>query len=98
MRLQLQLRLLLTLALTHSLTLTHGAMSGRVSERVSVAVADNSYGDVSLETSCEAVTQWRLDTALSLLYSFWYSEALVLFDEVLQDDPHCCMVSEGVRE
>jgi hypothetical protein len=73
-------------------------VSDRVSERVSVAVADNSYGDVSLETSCEAVTQWRLDTALSLLYSFWYSEALVLFDEVLQDDPHCCMVSEGVRE
>lgn len=54
--------------------------------------ADNSYGDVSFETSCTAAVQDDFNTALSMMYSFWYSESLALFDDILVHDPQCCMV------
>lgn len=56
--------------------------------------ADNSYGDVSFDTSCSTEVQEDFNTALSMMYSFWYSESLALFDDVLLRDPQCCMVRE----
>jgi len=32
-----------------------------------------------------------------LRYSFWYTESLILFDDILTRDPQCCMVSESER-
>ena len=53
---------------------------------------NNSYGDVDFETSCLPDVRADFNTALSMMYSFWYSEALNLFDDVLSRDPQCCMV------
>jgi len=61
----------------------------------SPSYADNSYGDVNFETSCSAAVQGDFNTALSMMYSFWYSESLLLFDDVLARDPQCCMAHWG---
>lgn len=58
-----------------------------------LALADHSYGDVSFENSCTEEVKGDFNTALSMMYSFWYSHSLALFDDILTRDPECCMVS-----
>ncbi len=63
--------------------------------RVTIAQApqwkDNSYGSVDFITSCEPTTKDDFNKALSMLYSFWYGNSLSLFQEVVAQDPRCCI-------
>jgi tetratricopeptide (TPR) repeat protein len=48
-------------------------------------------GTVHFPVSCSPEAQPRFDRAMALLHSFWWSEAHVAFDAVLEADPRCAM-------
>lgn len=52
-------------------------------------------GDVSFQTSCSDVVTEDFNTAMSMLYSFWYSQALKQFDDIISREPSCCMAYYG---
>ena len=52
-------------------------------------------GDVSFETSCSDAVTEDFNTAMSMLYSFWYSESLTKFDDIISREPSCCMAYYG---
>jgi tetratricopeptide (TPR) repeat protein len=58
--------------------------------------ADQQLGNVSFETSCNAVAQRRFNRAMRYQHSFWYSAAKEIFEEVAQADPECGMAHWGV--
>ena len=57
---------------------------------------DQQLGNVSFETSCNAVAQRRFNRAMRYQHSFWYSAAKEIFEEVAQADPECGMAHWGV--
>jgi tetratricopeptide (TPR) repeat protein len=58
--------------------------------------ADQQLGNVSFETSCNAVAQRRFNRAMRYQHSFWYGAAKEIFEEVAQADPECGMAYWGV--
>jgi len=48
-------------------------------------------GKVHFPVSCTPAAQEQFDRAVTLLHSFWYSEALKAFSAVTQTDPSCAM-------
>lgn len=49
------------------------------------------YGAVNFTTSCDPRVEDDFNTAVSMMYSFWYSESLILFNDISARDPNCCM-------
>eukprot|EP00602_Paraphysomonas_sp_CaronLab_P005248 CAMPEP_0185037884 /NCGR_PEP_ID=MMETSP1103-20130426/32887_1 /TAXON_ID=36769 /ORGANISM="Paraphysomonas bandaiensis, Strain Caron Lab Isolate" /LENGTH=556 /DNA_ID=CAMNT_0027576069 /DNA_START=29 /DNA_END=1699 /DNA_ORIENTATION=+ len=53
------------------------------------------YGVVNFKTSCADTVEEDFNTAVSMMYSFWYSESLIMFDDIISRDPKCCMAYWG---
>jgi hypothetical protein len=49
------------------------------------------YGDVDFPVSCTPAAQAKFNTAMALLYSFYWSKVDAAVDEVLAADPTCAM-------
>ena len=49
------------------------------------------YGVVDFKTSCIGRVTHQFNEALSLLYSFEYPLSLFQFNEIIDDDPSCCI-------
>ena len=64
---------------------------------LSISAGDDPlpYGSVNFPTSCSSDVQNDFNTAVSLLYSFWYSEALKEFSSITDREPTCCMAYWG---
>lgn len=61
------------------------------------ALADaDMIGQAHFPTSCSAEAQAHFDRAITLLHSFWFSEALKAFDIVLGEEPSCAMGYWGI--
>ena len=53
-------------------------------------------GKVTFENSCAPDVQAKLNRAVAMLHSFWYSEAEKSFREVLVQDPSCGIATWGI--
>ena len=51
----------------------------------------DAYGNVNFETSCSPQVESTFNVALSKLYSFWYKEARLEFDDIYASDNDCCI-------
>jgi hypothetical protein len=60
------------------------------------AAPSEQLGTVSFANSCAAAVQPRLQRAVALLHSFWWSEGDKAFREVLQQDPGCAIATWGI--
>ena len=58
--------------------------------------ADQQFGAVNFETSCNEVAQRRFNRAMRYQHSFWYDQAKEIFEEVLKADPTCAMAQWGI--
>src|SRR5687768_4705989 len=74
-----------------------GAAAGQMS---SGAAQDHPHGpelgNVRFPVSCNAQAQERMNHALAMLHSFWFSEAKKTFESVIQADPSCGMAYWGI--
>jgi tetratricopeptide (TPR) repeat protein len=64
----------------------HGAMSP---DRIGSA-------SVKFNTSCAPAVGADFNTAIALLHSFWFPEAIKMFESVAQKDPACAMAQWGI--
>jgi tetratricopeptide (TPR) repeat protein len=66
----------------------------------SIAIAQEKamekLGRVQFQVSCTAAAQEQFDHALGALHSFWYEEALRMFNAVTETDPGCAMAYWGI--
>jgi hypothetical protein len=53
------------------------------------------YGVVDFKTSCQESVTADFNTAVSMLYSFWYDESFSSFNNIFSRDPSCCMALWG---
>ncbi|MET4274300.1 MULTISPECIES: hypothetical protein [unclassified Bradyrhizobium] len=53
--------------------------------------ADEQFGKVHFQTSCNEVAQRRFDRGMRYQHSFWYRPAKEIFEETLQADPECAI-------
>jgi tetratricopeptide (TPR) repeat protein len=62
------------------------------------APAPDQIGSASVrfDTSCSAAVRDDVNRAVALLHSFWFPEAIKVFETVAQKDPSCAMASWGV--
>ena len=51
---------------------------------------------VKFETSCAAAVRDDFNKGVALLHSFWFPEAVTIFQEVLKKDPACAMAHWGI--
>jgi tetratricopeptide (TPR) repeat protein len=51
---------------------------------------------VSFQNSCAAAVKADFNTGVALLHSFWFPEALKIFESVLVRDPNCAMAHWGI--
>jgi hypothetical protein len=58
--------------------------------------ADQQLGNVHFETSCNAVAQRRFDRAMRYQHSYWYLNAMEVFEDALKADPTCAMAHWGI--
>ncbi len=49
----------------------------------------HALGQVSFPVACNAAAQVRMNTAVAMLHSYWFPEALKTFESVVQADPTC---------
>ena len=71
---------------------------------VSISAHDDPTTDVKPEnlrnvrfvTSCHQAVRNQFNSAVSALHSFWFSEAIKVFDSVLKTDPQCAMAYWGL--
>ena len=59
-------------------------------------VEPESLGNVRFVTSCHQAVRNQFNSAVSALHSFWFSEAIKVFDSVLKADPQCAMAYWGL--
>lgn len=64
-------------------------------QNISHAEEPLPYGDVNFATSCSSDSTQDFNTAVSLVYSFWYDESLKAFDTLIAHEPTCCMAYWG---
>src|SRR3982750_1259216 len=74
---------------------TLGSISGTPAARAEDG-ADEQFGKVHFQTSCNEVAQRRFDRAMRYQHSFWYNAAGELFDEAAKADPTCAIAHWGV--
>jgi hypothetical protein len=81
----------------HSIARTAGALACLLIT-VSGARAEpaEKLGNVSFTNSCEPAVQPRLQRAVALLHSFWWSEGDKAFRDVLAQDPGCAVATWGI--
>jgi hypothetical protein len=58
--------------------------------------ADEQFGKVHFETSCNEVAQRRFDRAMRYQHSFWYRPSKEIFAETLRADPECAIAYWGI--
>ena len=58
--------------------------------------ADEQFGKVHFQTSCNETAQRRFDRAIRYQHSFWYRPAKRIFEETLKADPECAIAYWGV--
>src|SRR5207253_4550600 len=51
--------------------------------------ASNDVGSVKFPVSCNAEAQARMNRAVAMLHSFWFSEGRKTFESVVEADPGC---------
>jgi tetratricopeptide (TPR) repeat protein len=56
----------------------------------------NQVGTVAFETSCAPAVQADFNRAVALLHSFWFPEAIAVFEGVLKSDPNCAIAYWGI--
>src|SRR5438874_8519457 len=60
------------------------------------AAPAEKLGSVSFENTCSEAVQPRLQRAVALLHSFWWSAGDTAFREVLVEDPSCAIAGWGI--
>jgi hypothetical protein len=70
--------------------------AGFVAVSVANAAPAEKLGAVSFANTCSEVVQPRLQRAVALLHSFWWSEGDKAFREVLVEDPSCAIAGWGM--
>jgi hypothetical protein len=60
------------------------------------AAPAEKLGSVSFPNTCSEAVQPRLQRAVALLHSFWWSEGDTAFREVLVEDPSCAIAGWGI--
>ena len=62
------------------------------------AMSPDQIGSASVkfETSCKAAVRDDFNKAVALLHSFWFPEAIKMFEGVAQKDPDCAMAHWGI--
>src|SRR5215217_4929811 len=63
---------------------------------VAQAEADEQFGKVHFQTSCNEVAQRRFDRGMRYQHSFWYGPAKEIFGETLKADPACAIAYWGI--
>ncbi|NOJ43650.1 hypothetical protein [Bradyrhizobium australiense] len=58
--------------------------------------ADDQFGKVHFQTSCNEVAQRRFDRGMRYQHSFWYRPAKEIFEETLKADPECAIAYWGI--
>jgi hypothetical protein len=58
-------------------------------------LAASQYGAVVFKTSCNPSVADDFNTAVSMFYSFWYSQSLSTFQNIYASDSSCCMALWG---
>jgi len=53
-------------------------------------------GSVKFETSCAPAVKDDFNKAVALLHSFWFPEAIKMFEGILAKDPNCAMAHWGI--
>src|SRR5215469_16229492 len=56
----------------------------------------DTLGKVTFPTSCHARVQGQFERAVAMLHSYWFTEARLAFDAVLQQGPSCVMAYWGL--
>src|SRR3954451_21564618 len=74
---------------------TLGSISGTPAARAEDG-ADEQFGKVHFQTSCNEVAQRRFDRGMRYQHSFWYRPAKEIFEETLQADPECAIAYWGI--
>jgi hypothetical protein len=85
---------LLTVALPF--LLLAGAALAQHTHHEEAAVSPEKLGRVEFATSCNAAAQPHFDRAMTMLHSFWYSEARKAFQAAADADPQCGISLWGV--
>ncbi|HKX37184.1 MAG TPA: hypothetical protein VJN20_00860, partial [Burkholderiales bacterium] len=60
-----------------------------------VQADSGGLGKVQFQNSCSAAVQERLQRAVAMLHSFYYSATKRTFEEVAQEDPNCTIAAWG---
>jgi tetratricopeptide (TPR) repeat protein len=60
------------------------------------AEATEKLGTVSFANTCTEAVQPKLQRAVALLHSFWWSEGTKAFQDVLTQDPSCAVAGWGI--
>jgi Tfp pilus assembly protein PilF len=58
--------------------------------------AEQRFGTVHFETSCNETAQRRFDRGMRYQHSFWYRESKEIFEDVLKADPECAIAYWGI--
>jgi hypothetical protein len=58
--------------------------------------AEQQFGIVHFETSCNETAQRRFDRAMRYQHSFWYQSSKEIFEETLKADPECGIAYWGI--
>src|SRR3954468_7710088 len=74
---------------------TLGSISGTPAARADEG-ADEQFGKVHFQTSCNEVAQRRFDRGMRYQHSFWYRPAKEIFEETLKADPECAIAYWGI--
>ena len=60
--------------------------------------ADQRFGAVHFETSCNEAAQRHFDEGMRYQHSFWYRESKARFDEALRADAQCAIAYWGIAQ
>lgn len=78
------------------LTVLSLALSASVNAQQSVPASQVGSANVDFQTSCANSTADDFNRAVALMHSFWFAEAIDVFNEVLAEDGSCAMAHWGV--
>ena len=65
-------------------------------DHAGVAADEIGSASVRFETSCAPAVRDDFNKAVAMLHSFWFPEAIKMFESVAQRDPSCAMAHWGV--
>ena len=65
-------------------------------EVISCGPADNQFGSVDFETTCNENAKKNFNLAIEMLHSFEYDESEKVFSKIIDETPECAMAYWGV--